>query len=315
VSDASRIVGGLGPFLVIGATGRQGGATARALRRRGAKVRAFVRNPDDPAARALTGDGAEIAIGDLDDVGSLVAAMTGVSGVFSIQNWWQTGARREVRQGKNVADAAMKARVPHLLYSSVGGADRGAEITHWKTKWEIELHIRELGLPATILRPVTFMETYYVPAVEKGILRGKLVDPIRAEKRVQLIATDDIGEWAALALTEPRRFVGKALEIAGDELTNPEIAAAFARVLGRPVRYQRLPLFVTRLVLGKEFHQMFKWFNEQGYRADLAMLRSEYPEVTPTSLEAWLAREGWGNKSTSYAPHAKTFIAKIPREG
>jgi hypothetical protein len=60
---------------------------------------------------------------------------------------------------------------------------------------------------------------------------------------------------------------------------------------------------------------MFKWFNEQGYRADLPMLRSEYPEVTPTSLEAWLAREGWGNKSRSYAPHAKTFIAKIPREG
>jgi len=314
MGNAPTMEGGLGPFLVIGATGRQGGATARALRRRGAKVRAFVRNPADSTARALASNGMEVAAGDLDDVGSLVAAMAGVSGVFSVQNWWQTGTRREVRQGKNVADAAKRARVPQLLYSSVGGADRGAEITHWKTKWEIELHIRELGLPATILRPVTFMETYYVPAVEKGILGGKLVDPIRAEKRVQLIATDDIGEWAALALTEPKRFVGKALEIAGDELTNPEIAETFARVLGRPVRYQRLPLFVTRLVLGKEFHQMFRWFNEQGYRADLALLRREYPEVKPTSLEAWLAREGWGNKGTSYAPHAKTFIAKIPRD-
>jgi uncharacterized protein YbjT (DUF2867 family) len=314
MGDAPRVDGGLGPFLIIGATGRQGGATARALARRGAKVRAFVRNPDDSAARALVRNGAELAVGDLDDVGSLVAAMAGVSGVFSVQNWWQTGAKREVRQGKNVADAAMRARVPHLLYSSVGGADRGAEITHWRTKWEIELHIRELGLPATILRPVTFMETYYAPAVEKGILRGKLVDPIRGEKRVQLIATDDIGEWAALALTEPRRFVGKALEIAGDELTNPQIAATFTRVLGRRVTFQRLPLFVTRLVLGKEFHEMFRWFNEHGYRADLALLRREYPEVRPTSLEAWLTREGWGNKGRTYAPHAKTFIAQIPKD-
>ena len=302
------------PFLVIGATGRQGGATLRGLRRLGAGVRALVRDPNEPPARALAQSGVALVKGDLDDVNSLVEAMAGVRGVFSVQNWWLTGAKREVRQGKNVADAAKRARVPHLLYSSVGGADRGAEITHWRTKWQIELYIRELGLPATVLRPVSFMETYYIPDVEKGILGGKLVDPIRPERRVQLIATEDIGEWAALALTEPARFVGKELEIAGDELTNPEIAATFARVMGRPVKFQRLPLFVTRLVLGKEFHQMFRWFNQEGYRADLALLRREYPEVTLTSLDAWLRREGWSTKGRSYARHAKTFIAKIPRD-
>ena len=302
-----------GPVLVIGATGRQGGATARALGRRGVKVRALVRNPEDARSRALTANGVELAVGDLDDVSSMVPAMAGVTGVFSVQNWWQTGSSREVQQGKNVADAARTARVPHLVYSSVGGADRGAEIAHWKTKWQIELYIRQLGLPATILRPVTFMETYYAPAVEKGILRGRLLDPIRPEKRVQLIASEDIGEWAALALTEPGRFVGKALEIAGDELTNPEIAARFARVLRRPVTFRRLPLFATRLVLGKEFHQMFRWFNEQGYQADLDRLRLEYPEIRPTSLEAWLIREGWGSKGRDYAPHARTFIANIPK--
>jgi uncharacterized protein YbjT (DUF2867 family) len=300
------------PILVIGATGRQGGATARALRRLGAPVRALIRKPDEPAARTLSAIGAEIVAGDLDQVSSLVAAMEGVRGVFSVQNWWLVGATREVQQGKNVADAVKTARVPHLLYSSVGGADRGAQITHWQTKWKIEQYIRELGLAATILRPVSFMETYYIPAVEKGILGGKLLDPIPPDKPYQLIATDDIGEWAALALTQPQRFMGKAIEIAGDELTNPQIAAAFARVLDRPVRFQRLPLFVTRLVLGKEFHQMFKWFSEEGYGANLAELRRAYPEVAPTTLEAWLVREGWGKKGRTYAPHAKTFIAKIP---
>lgn len=277
-------------------------------------MRALVRDANDPAAQALAKSGAELVVGDLDNVASLIAAMAGVRGVFSVQNWWLTGATREVRQGKNVADAVKNTRVPHLLYSSVGGADRDAEITHWQTKWQIELYIRELGLPATILRPVSFMETYYIPDVEKAILRGTLLDPIRQDKPYQLIATDDIGEWAALALTQPRRFVGKALEIAGDELTNPQIAATFARVLGRPVKFRRLPLFVTRLALGREFHQMFKWFNNAGYRADIPALRRDYPEVKPTTLEAWLTREGWANKGTTYARHAKTFIAKIPKD-
>ena len=119
---------------------------------------------------------------------------------------------------------------------------------------------------STMIRPTSFMENYYVDQVEIGILQGKLVDGVRADKPYQLIASDDIGEWAALALTQANRFIGKALEIAGDELTPPEIAATFARVMGRPVKSRRLPLFVTRVMLGKEFHQMFKWFNEHGYR-------------------------------------------------
>jgi uncharacterized protein YbjT (DUF2867 family) len=302
------------PILVIGATGRQGGATARALLQRGARVRALVRNPNEPSARALAERGMEIVTGNLDDKATLVAAMAGVGGVFSVQNWWLTGAAREIRQGKNVADAVKQARVPHLVYSSVGGAERAADITHWQTKWQIEEYIKKLDLPATILRPVSFMETYYIPNVEKGILGGTLLDPIRADKPYQIIATDDIGEYAAVALTEPKRFIGKAIEIAGDELTNPAIAATFARVMGRPVKFRKLPLFVTRLVLGLEFYQMFKWFNEEGYRADLAALRRDIPEVKPTSLEAWLTREGWAQKGDKYTPHAKTFIAKIPKD-
>jgi uncharacterized protein YbjT (DUF2867 family) len=157
------------------------------------------------------------------------------------------------------------------------------------------------------------METYYLPAVEKGLLAGKLLDPIRGDKRYQLIAVDDIGEWAALAFARPSAFIGRALEIAGDELTNPETAAVFSRVLKRPVRFRKLPLFVTRIALGREFHQMFKWFNDEGYRADLAGLRREYPEVAITSLEQWLAREGWGSKGLRYARHPKTFEVRIPK--
>jgi len=305
--NASKII------LVTGATGRQGGAVVRHLRKRGIPVRALTRDANKPSARALTDSGVEVIVGDLDDVESLVRVMDGASGVFSVQNWWETGTRREIQQGKNVADAAKRSGVSHLVFSSVGGAERDANITHWRTKWMVENHIRERGLPATILRPVGFMENYYVPTVEKALIGGKLIDAVRADKPYQLIATDDIGAFAALAFTQPDRLIGKAIEIAGDELTNLQIAATFSRVMGRPVAFRRLPLLLTRVVLGKEFYQMFKWFNESGFRADIPALRRDYPEVELTRLEAWIRREGWANK-TRYERHAKTFEPKIPKD-
>src|SRR5258708_32032738 len=130
--------------------------------------------------------------------------------------------------------------------------------------------MRNLALPATILRPATFMETYPVLEVEVGILKGKLADPIRANKPYQTIATDDIGAFAALAFERPKDFIGLELEIAGSELTNLEAAKVFSRVLGKPVKFQKLPMPVVRLFLGKEFYEMFRWFNEAGDKADIA---------------------------------------------
>src|SRR5260370_40458030 len=300
------------PVLVTGATGRQGGAVARHLLQRAIPVLALSRSPNKPSAQAIARAGAELVAGDLDDRASLTRAMEGVSGVFSVQNWWETGASREIQQGRNVADAAKDAGVPHFVYSSVGGADRGADITHWQTKWAVENHVRQLGLPATILRPAGFMENYYIPAVEKALIGGALLDAVRPDKKYQLICTDDIGAFAALAFAKPDVFIGKAIEIAGDELTNPAIAPSVGRVMGRPVKFRRLPLFLTRIMLGKEFHQMFKWFNEAVFQADIPSRRGDYPEVVLTSLEGWLTREGWADKK-SYVRHAKTFAARSPK--
>src|SRR5207247_1410085 len=140
-----------------------------------------------------------------------------------------------------------------------------------------EQHIRSLGLPATMIRPASFMENYYIPAVEKALLKGKLLDPVRAELPYQTIATDDIGKFVALAFDRPQEFIGRELEIAGSELTNRQAVDVFARVLGRPVKFRRLPMPVVRLVLGKEFFQMFRWFNAGGYQADVEALRRQYP--------------------------------------
>jgi uncharacterized protein YbjT (DUF2867 family) len=283
--------------LVSGATGRQGGAVIRGLLRNGWKLRALTRNPNGAAAQELARQGVEVVQGDLEDSASLERAARGVHGIFSVQDFWAVGAQREILQGKNLADAARKAQVEHFVYSSVGGAERHSRIDHWESKWQVEQHIEALGLPATILRPVAFMENYYIEPVEIGILKGKLLDPIRADKPYQTIAAEDIGAFAALAFERPKDFIGLRLEIAGSELTNPEAAQVFSRVLGKPVRFKKLPLPLVRLFLGREFYQMFRWFNEAGFQADIPGLRHRFPEVRLRSLEEWLRNEGWHKRA------------------
>ena len=280
-------------ILVTGATGRQGSAVIRHLLPKGWRLRALTRKPNSGAAQSLRDLGIELVQGDLEDPASLERAARGVYGVYSVQDFWAVGAKREVQQGKNIADAAKKAGVEHFVFSSVGGAERNSGIDHWESKWEIEKYVRHLDLPATIIRPAAFMENYYIDQVEIGILKGKLMDPIRGDKKYQTIAADDIGGFVALAFERPQEFIDTELEIAGSELTNIEAAQVFSRVLGKPVKFRKLPMPMVRLVLGKEFYQMFRWFNESGFKADIDGLRKRYPEVRLQTLEEWLRNEGW----------------------
>jgi uncharacterized protein YbjT (DUF2867 family) len=284
--------------LITGATGQQGGAVIRHMLATGWNLRALTRNSSSDTALSLARQGVELAQGDLEDLASLEHAAYGVYGIYSVQNFWTVGANREVQQGKRLADVAKKAGVEHFVYSSVGGAERNSGIGHWATKWEVEQYIRQLGLPATMIRPAAFMENYYLEQTEIGIspftreqilellqsktslLQGKFMDAVRADKPYQTIAVDDIGAFVAL-------------EIAGSELTNQEAAEVFSRVLDKPVEFQELPMPVVQSVLGEEYYQMYRWFNEVGFQANIEELRRRYPEVHLHTLEEWLRREGW----------------------
>jgi uncharacterized protein YbjT (DUF2867 family) len=145
-------------ILVCGATGSQGGAVARSLLDRGFRVRALTREPQKPEAQALADEGAEVVQGDMEDRSAMDQVLVeGIYGVFSVQNFWEAGYDREVEQGKTVADVAKAAGVEHFVYSTVGSAHRQTGIPHFESKWEVEEHVREIGLPYTILRPAFFM--------------------------------------------------------------------------------------------------------------------------------------------------------------
>ncbi|UGQ11396.1 NmrA/HSCARG family protein [Yinghuangia sp. ASG 101] len=281
--------------LVTGATGLQGGATARQLLAAGARVRALARDPHAPRARALAQAGAEVVRGDMDDRASLDAAMRGAHGVFSVQpTIGYPGTppgftiEDEIRLGVNVADAANDAGIRHLVYASVGGAERSPGIRRWESKWRIEEHIRSLGLPATILRPVRFMENHSHPTT--GVREGVLSDVVKPDVPVQLIAATDIGAFAALAFTDPDRYVGRALEIAGDELTFPQIVAAIGLATATAVTYRAIP---REALTGADpdARAGYDFANHRGgWQADIPELRKLHPDLM--DFDTWLRTEG-----------------------
>jgi uncharacterized protein YbjT (DUF2867 family) len=278
-------------ILVSGATGQQGGAVSRSLLERGFAVRALTRDPEKAGARELADLGAEVVGGDLEDRASIERVLDGVHGVFSVQQFWEVGVEGEVRQGVQLADAAKAAGVEHIIYSSVGSAHRDTGIPHFDSKFEVEEHVRASGVSYTVIRPVFFMQNWEF--MREPILGGTLPQPLDPDKPFQMIDSWDIGVFAAMALEDPDKWIGRDVDLAGDELTMPEIAGTFSRVIGRNVEYFQVPWEGFEEQMGEEYAVMYRWFNDHGYEADIAALREEHPGLV--SFEQYLRAHGWEN--------------------
>lgn len=278
---------------VVGATGQQGGAVARNLLARGDwAVRALVRDPGTDAAGALAAAGAELVQVDLDRPETLAPALAGAHGVYSVQSFTgPDGIEGEIRQGAAVADAASAAGVAHFVYASIDGSERDSGVPHFDSKRVIEEHITSLGLPATMLRLVAFMDnfgTYAVPPLVEGEI--VVAWPPKADTRIQLIAAEDIGVIAAKVFADPERFIGEKVKIAGDELSMTEMAQAFATVTGTPARYEESDIEQVR-AYSDDLAHMYEFFEKKGFQADLDEVRALHPGLR--SLEDWIRETGW----------------------
>jgi uncharacterized protein YbjT (DUF2867 family) len=277
-------------ILITGATGKQGGAAARALAGEGFKIRAMTRKPESDAARAIANTGAEIVKGDLDDAGSLKKALQGAWGVFAVQNTWEAGVEGEEEQGKRIAELAREAGVHHFVYSSVGSAHRRTGIPHFENKWRIEEVVRELEFPShVILRPVFFMENLLTPWFLKG---DNIYAALKPETVLQMIAVKDIGEYIARAFIDASKLKGREIDLAGDALTMPQTAAVLSEGLGRKISFVRLPIDEVRKN-SEDYAIMLEWFDRVGYNADIAGLQREFG-ITPTKLTEWIRTQPRG---------------------
>ena len=275
--------------VVTGSTGKQGGAVARSLLERGHKVRAVTRDPNSSQAKLLAKAGAALVAASLEDTAAIRKALEGATSLFAMTTSFG-GTDADIRQGIAAADAA-KAAGAHLVFTSIGSANRQTGIPHFDSKYEIEEHIAKVGGRATIPAPVYFMENLYF--VKEQLAKGIYASALPPARSHAQIAVADIGAVAVSVLEDAGRFTGKRFDLAGDELTGNDVMAILSRVTGRAFTYYQVPLDVIRQRMGEDGAKMYEWFDRVGYAVDRAALHREFPDVALHDFESWAKAQDW----------------------
>lgn len=285
--------------LVTGATGKQGGATIQALLNdhdnasQKPTIKALTRNPSSAAATKLVKKGVTPVKGNLLDKESLVSALQGVDAAFLVTDF-MGGTDEEVKQGKTFIDAAVQARLKHLVFTSVASADVAKSVPHFQSKWEIEEYLKKSSVSSwTILRPVAFNDNLAPSGVGRAMGIGFFSALAGPNTKVQWISCTDIGRIASKAILSPSEYKDQTIELAGDELSASELTKAFARAEGKPpgsrVWRAYLPGFLLHRIVPFDLSQMFKWFRSHGYSVDIKALRAKHPGLL--TMESWARQE------------------------
>jgi uncharacterized protein YbjT (DUF2867 family) len=270
-------------ILVTGATGQQGGSLARLLLQKRHKVYALTRNIQSSAAQDLRNKGANVVKGDLDDSDSLERAAKDVDSIFLMGTPFEDGTEGETRRGKLMADIAKENKVEHLVYSSVANADKNTGIPHFESKYKVEQHIKNLGIPYTIIGPTFFMENLLGPGLEQG----QLALPLSPSSILQQSALENIAEFSALVLERGKPFLGKRIDIASDEVTGEQAAKILSNELGQRIRYVHVPLEQVYQA-NEDMARMYEWYERVGTGIDITSLHQEYPEVNWLTFSDWV---------------------------
>ncbi|KAK1251716.1 hypothetical protein MKX07_007195 [Trichoderma sp. CBMAI-0711] len=204
----------------------------------------------------------------------------------------------EQAQGTALIDSALQSGVKHFVYSSVDrhgpkSFTNPTDIPHFVSKHNIEHHLVNSaakpngGMSWTILRPVAFMDN-----LDGGFFGKLFATAIKLKlsgdtaKPLQLVATEDIGHVAAEAFLRPEEYSGKAISLAGDEVTFQQLSDIFREKTGSPVPVTWDVVARMVLAMSKEMRTMFDFFEREGYGADVAALRRQYPQLK--DLRTWL---------------------------
>src|SRR5712675_3442377 len=270
--------------VVMGATGNQGGAVVKSLLERGHEVRAVTRSTDSAKARVLANAGVTLVRASLEDTAALTKALEGATSLFAMTTPFEGGPQAETRQGISAADAAKAAGV-HLVFNSVDSANRQTGVPHFDSKYEVDKHIAKIGVRATVLAPVYFMENLHFG--KEQLAKGIYAAALPPTRTLAQVAVADIGAVVVRVLEDAGRFTGKRFDLAGDELTGNDVVSILARVTGRPFAYYQVPLNVIRQGMGEDGAKMYEWFDRVGFTVDRAALRREFPDVAFHDFEFW----------------------------
>jgi uncharacterized protein YbjT (DUF2867 family) len=241
-------------ILLVGGTGNLGGRIARRLAAHGLAFRALVRPRTDPGElRSLA---AEIVRGDLRDPTSLRAAVQGIESVISSAHSLDrimAGQRdltiRDVdRDGyRNLVSAADEADVQRFVFVSFPGAILASRTPFAEAKLATERLLRDSRMREVIVRPDAYQEQWLTPERRFDWRRGTVTIFGTGEGRAAYVAMDDVAEAVVRLATHPNP--PRLVELGGPEtMSRNELVAAFEQRLGRPIRRQRLPAPVMRVL-------------------------------------------------------------------
>lgn len=283
--------------LVFGATGNQGGAVVTHLSESEDRfhITGLTRRPDSDDAHELAARDIEVVEGNLNDKDSLREPVRDADAVFLPTNYWSVGYEQQVRQGNNLADVAAEEGVSHVVFSGDFKHDQDTGIRPFDAAWEIDQSLQSKNLPLTVLKPA-FMMQNFEPLFEDVIEDGRLAQPVSEGIELQMVDVDDVGRIAAQIFETPDAYAGRRFDLAGDEHTLAEAADVFGEVTGKSVEPFHVPDAEARELYGDDFADMFDYFNEHGYNADIESLRSTFGSGF-TTLEEYLREHGWENKS------------------
>jgi len=274
--------------LVTGATGTQGGAVIDHLLADSEQweIYGLTRDATSDGAEALEARGVTVVEGDMTDADRMGELVDGMDAVYGVTTFMEQGTDVEVEQGVTLAEAAADAGVDHFVYSSVGSADADTGLAHFESKWAVEQRIEDLGLPATVVRPVFFMQNFAY-MMRDDIMDGQLMMPLEEGVSLAVVDAADIGGAVVAAMSDPATFLDEVITLAGDDLTLEAFAAAFSDQLGHEVEPVHADVEDYREMAGDELADMFQWFNEVGYDIDMDELAEVGLEMT--TFEAYLA--------------------------
>ncbi|KAK0611928.1 hypothetical protein B0T14DRAFT_531288 [Immersiella caudata] len=299
-------------ILIVGATGQQGSATIKSLLELPKSdppihVLALTRDASSAKAKALAEAHkgvVDLVQGDATKPDPIFESQPkrSIDAIFIVTT---PGKPREEDQAIPLIDAAVEHGVKHIVFSSVerGGDERSwtnpTNIDHFLQKHNIEIYLRDKAerepgkFTWTIIRPVAFFDNLDAFG---SMFAALMSASLRPDQKLQVVSVQDIGKFAAAALTDPAKWAGRAFGLAGDELSLDEHKEVFKRVTGTDLPQTFTILGKLLMWAMKDMGNMFRWFSAEGYGADIEARRKEIPTQ---NFEAWL-RES----SKKYKPKA-----------
>jgi uncharacterized protein YbjT (DUF2867 family) len=265
-------------------------AVALWLLANGHDVIAMTRDLAHPMAMRLMRRGARLAWADPDDRAAIEESMQGCDALF-LATAPDADPETEIRHGTTMVDIASATGLRHVVYSSVPAAAEPTGVPHFDSRHAIEKRLQQQEVPHTVVAPTWLMENFTSERHVEHFREGRLVLPYPPGRKLQQVAVDDVARFVALAFERPTEFLGRRFPVAGDELTGLEMAATFARLLGRPLSYEEQPL-ASIWAADPQTAGTFEYLARAEPAVDVGALRDTY-DIDWHTLDGWARRQSW----------------------